>query len=98
MTANKKGACQGALSQQFPHAECTRSHGAPSRVAKARERLKSMLTAMGITDYRADLLCRCADDLAAERVRELTIPTLSALNQTVGDLKRAYEHVVEVPS
>lgn len=55
---------------------------AGSRVAKVREQLDAMLADMGLSSYRADQIRACAERLAAERVREMNIATLSALNHS----------------
>ena len=57
----------------------SRGSVAVSRIDKARGRLRLTLAAMGLTGYRADRICECADHLAAERVRETTIAVLANL-------------------
>lgn len=51
------------------------------RVAKARERLESALIALDIDGYRAEIIRQCASDLVAERVREVTLAAIQALQQ-----------------
>lgn len=53
-----------------------------SGVDKARERLESALVAVGLDGCRAELIRERADDLAAERVCEVTIAAIAALKQS----------------